>query len=375
MSRKTNRPKLILTQSERQKLEKLSRSRTGKARELHRAKILLEYVDNQNITEIQKNIGVSRVIIYKHIDRAVSAGIDVALRDKYHRPKAPVITEEAKTWVINLACTKPTEHGYAAELWTLSAMAKHTRSHAPTAGHTCLSRAVKATIQRILKSQTIKPHKIKYYLVRKDPEFEKKMEEILVVYREVNYQNENDVALTTVTLSIDEKPGIQALKNIAPDHCPSVDKNSTVRRDYEYKRLGTLSLLAAMDLHSGHIIGQVHDRHRSREFTMLLKEIDNYYPRNLTIRLILDNHSAHISKESMAYLLTRPNRFIYVHTPVHGSWLNMIESFFSKFTRSVLKGIRIQSKAELKDRILLGLSEINNTPVVYKWKNFSFDLI
>jgi len=137
--------------------------------------------------------------------------------------------------------------------------------------------------------------------------------------------------------------------------------------------LGTLSILAALDLHSGKVIAKVHDRHRSREFITLLKAIDTAYPKDVSIRIILDNHSSHISKETMQYLASRPNRFIYVHTPKHGSWLNMVESLFSKMARSFLKSIRVGSKAELKDRILKGIEEINQMPVVFKWKRFDFN--
>lgn len=141
-------------------------------------------------------------------------------------------------------------------------------------------------------------------------------------------------------------------------------------RDYEYKRHGTLSILASLDLHDGHVVAQVEDRHRSREFVALLKQLDTYYPPGATIRIILDNHSAHISKETRAYLATRPNRFKYVHTPTHGSWLNLVETLFGKMAHTFLKQIRVKSKAELKERILLGIGEINAAPVVHRWKKF-----
>ena len=99
---------------------------------------------------------------------------------------------------------------------------------------------------------------------------------------------------------------------------------------------------------------------------------DDYYPKDCTIRIILDNHSAHISKETMSYLATRPNRFSYVRTPKHGSWLNLVETFFSKISRTFLRRIRVESKQELKDRILLGIQEINAEPVVHCWKKFDF---
>ena len=112
------------------------------------------------------------------------------------------------------------------------------------------------------------------------------------------------------------------------------------------------------------------DRHRSREFILLLKELDEYYPANCTIRIILDNHSSHISKETMNYLKTKPNRFIYVHTPTHGSWLNLIETYFSKISRTFLKHIRVESKDELKERILKGIKETNAGTCYSSLENF-----
>jgi len=373
MPRKSDRPKLKLGEAERDKLSKLSQARTAPRREGERASILLNYADGKSISSIKRELKVSRPTIYKCIDKALAAGVETGLKDKFHAPKQPIITEEAKAWVVNLACTKPKEHGYAAELWTLAHLAKHTRNHAPASGHECLSRAGKVTIHRILKAHPVRPHKMKYYLEKRDEEFEQKMQELLIVYGEVNLQNaekSNETDKKIVTLSIDEKPGIQAIKNTAPDLPPKPGAFPQMARDYEYKRLGTVSLLAALDLHDGHVIAQVHDRHRSREFVSLLKEIDDYYPDTWTIRITLDNHSAHISKETMSYLASRPNRFVYVHTPKHGSWLNLIETFFSKISRTFLRHIRVESKEELKQRILKGIAEINADPVVHKWKNF-----
>jgi transposase len=376
MPRKSLRPKLQLDESQRQKLLKIGQSRTAPIREVQRATILLKYADGEAISGIKKELNVSRPTIYKCIDKALAAGIETGLKDKYHRAKDPVITEEAKAWVINLACTKPKDHGYAAEIWTLAHLAKHTRKHAPAAGHECLKRSAKATIYRILKSQPLQPHKVRYYLEKRDEEFDKKMHEVLVVYKEVNARddNQNEQDNKIITVSIDEKPGIQAIKNVAPDLPPKPGKYSQMGRDHEYRRLGTMSLLAALDLHNGHIIAQVHEQHRSKEFISLLKELDDYYPKDSVIRLILDNHSAHISKETMSYLAARPNRFIYVHTPKHGSWLNLIESFFSKIARTFLKHIRVESKEELKERILKGIEEINAEPVVHRWNNFNLTI-
>ncbi len=376
MARKTERAQLSLSVEQKNKLEQISKSRKGPLREVQRAQILLLYADDLPISQIQELTKVSRPSIYKCIDKALAAGPDAGLKDYYHRPFEPTITDGAKAWVINLACTKPKDKGLAAELWTLSELAKYSRQHAPEAGHHCLSKAAKATIWRILSADAVKPHKLEYYLERRDPNFEQKMQEVLMVYQEVNLQNDEkgDTLPSIITVSVDEKPGVQAIQNIAPDLPPKPGKHKTVSRDYEYKRLGTLSILAALDLHSGHIIGQVHERHRSREFIELLKELDTRYPPECTIRVVLDNHSAHISKETMAYLASRPGRFIYVHTPKHGSWLNLVEAAFSKMARTFLRHIRVSSKAELKARILKGIEEINSAPVVYRWKKFDLEI-
>lgn len=139
-------------------------------------------------------------------------------------------------------------------------------------------------------------------------------------------------------------------------------------RDYEYERLGTVSLLAGLDLHTGRVIEIVRDRHASADFIALLTKLDEVYPRQARIRLLLDNHSAHISKETQAWLKLHPQRFEFVFTPRHGSWLNIVETMFSKMTRSMLRGIRVASKQELIDRIHLYFAEVNTDPVIFRWK-------
>lgn len=365
---------LVLTAEQRQLLEGLSASRTGAAREVERARILLQYHAGSNPSAIQRALNISRVTIYHCVHKALEMGVEAGLKDTFHRPRDPVIGIAGKAWVVHLACTKPKDLGYAAELWTRHALAAHVRQHAQAAGHPSLARAAKSTVQRILDEPQLKPHRVKYYLERRDPEFETKMKEVLLVYQEVLVQNEaaatSGVIPTVVTVSIDEKPGVQAIENTARDLPPVPGKHPSVGRDYEYKRHGTLSILASLDLHDGHVVARVEERHRSREFVALLKDLDAYYPAGVTIRVILDNHSAHISKETRAYLATRPNRFTYVHTPKHGSWLNLVETLFGKMAHTFLRQIRVKSRAELEQRILLGIAEINAAPVVHRWKKF-----
>jgi transposase len=373
MAGKSKLPPLTLTPEEEKRLETLQASRIAPVREAERARILLRYRAGDNPSAIQRNLGVSRVTIYHCLHKALQMGIEAGLKDAFHRPKAPVITDADKAWVVHLACSQPKELGYAAELWTRQSLATHVRQQAVVAGHPSLALAAKATVQRILDEQHLQPHKVRYYLERRDPEFEPKMKEVLMVYQEVAVQNQTPAppgAESVITVSVDEKPGVQAIENTTPDLPPVPGKHPAIGRDHEYIRHGTLSILAALDLHDGHVVARVEERHRSREFVALLKDMDAYYPTGMTIRLILDNHSAHISKETRAYLATRPNRFSYVHTPKHGSWLNLVETLFGKMARTFLRQIRVKSKAELKERILRGIAEINAAPVVHRWKKF-----
>jgi len=378
MARKTGRAALALSIEQRTMLEGLAGSRASSLREVERAKILLAYAQGKAPTEIQRLLGVSRPTIYKCIDKALAAGVNTGLRDRFHRPHAPQISDEAKAWVIDLACRKPNSLGMAAELWTLSALAAYVASHAAAAGFPRLSRAGKTTVWRILDAHELKPHRVRYYLEQRDTQFERKMAEVLMVYRDVNLYRAEAVhdarPLPVYTVSVDEKPGVQALGTTAPDLPPVPGKYCGIGRDHEYVRHGTLSILAALDLHTGEIIANVELRHRSVEFVALLRRLDEHYPPEAIIRVVLDNHSAHISKETMAYLASRPGRFEYVHTPKHGSWLNLVESAFSKMARSFLRHIRVASLDELKQRILKGIDEMNAHPVRFQWKSFDFQM-
>ena len=374
MARASKRPKLVLTDEEKKHLDQLRQSRTAAFRDVQRAQVLWRYHAGETVSQIARALKMTRKSVLKWIDKALQMGVQAGMKDTSHKPREAVITDDAKAWVVHLACCKPKELGYAAELWTRSALARHVRGHAAQAGYPALDKAAKATVQRILDAQALHPHKIHYYLERRDPRFLPKMREVLLVYQQVALQNEamqNGAAQPLViTVSVDEKPGVQAIGNTAPDLPPVAGKYSTVARDHEYIRYGTWSILAGLDLHDGHVTARVEERHRSVEFIALLKDLDARYPPECTIRLILDNHSSHISKETRDYLATRPNRFKYVLTPTHGSWLNIVETLFGKMTRTFLRQIRAQSRAELKERILLGIAEINAMPVVHRWKAF-----
>ena len=298
-------------------------------------------------TRSSRAIGVTDQTVERCLRRAERFGVIAALDDSPRPGRERVITEEARTFVVDLACRKPKGLGYPHELWTTRLLTRHIREHGPAAGHECLANLAQGMLCKILAAYEIKPHKVRYYLERRDPLFDEKMAEVLCVYREVELLKQSGSALERESaplaiISYDEKPGIQAIGTTAPDLPPEPLRHGCLARDHEYVRHGTLSLLAGIDLVTGAVHASVEERHRSREFIGFLQKLDATYPSSTAIKLILDNHSAHISKETKAWLATQPEgRFTFVFTPKHGSWLNLVEGFFSKLARSALRYIRV----------------------------------
>jgi len=365
----SRRPKLKLSEEGIGWLERLSQSRSEPAGRVERAEILLRYYTDQTVSGIAAALRTNRPKVERCIARALELGVGAALPDLPGRGRRPRLSAEARAWVVALACQKPKELGYAQELWTTRLLAKHVRKRCVAAGHPSLQRLARGTVSKILRANTVQPHKIRYYLEQRDPAFESKMKQVLHVYQQVELWHKAGAPSELIAvLSYDEKPGIQALENTAPDLPPVPGQYAAVGRDHEYIRHGTLSLLAGIDLWNGEVLGLVRERHRSAEFIEFLHLASAHYPASARIRLVLDNHSAHISRETRAYLATVPNRFEFVFTPTHGSWLNLIESFFGKMAKTLLRGIRVASKEDLKTRIEMYLREVNEDPVVFRWK-------
>jgi len=364
------RPKqndVTLTADEITELQKIIRTRTAEARTVQRARILLYSAEGMSNTAIAEKLDINRRSVYNCIEKYAAAGMDAALGDLAGRGRPGTITDDEKAWIISIACQKPIVFGYAQELWTMSKLQYQIHAACESVGYPNLKAIAISAIWSILNDAEIKPHKVRYYLEKRDPEFGEKMHDVLIVYKRLEIQFETKDNHGTVTLSYDEKPGIQAIGNTAVDLLPGKEYGF-IGRDSEYKRFGTVSLLAGMDLYTGEIIPLVSNTHKSSDFIEFLKILDQKYDEDLKIRIVLDNHSAHTSKETMKYLASRSGRFEFVFTPKHGSWLNLIESFFSKMAKAFLRGIRVGSKEELIERIYLYMDEVNAAPVVYRWK-------
>lgn len=365
---------ITLTNEEVLYLQSLTRQRTIQAQVVDRAKMLLYKAQGASNSDIAERLDVNINTVKLCLSKFREGGVQRALFDDKRKGRPVEITDDAIAWIISIACQRPADLGYAQELWTLKNLHQYIQNHAEEAGYSRLTTITKPMVQKILNQSEIKPFKIKYYCEKRDPDFETKMHDVLVVYKQVEMQfDENgDIIVSTDspmihTISCDEKPGIQAIATTSDDLRPT-EGNSCVYRDYEYKRLGTLSLIAGIDLLTGIAIPVVGETHKSSDFICLLKKLDEMYPEGDVIRIICDNHSAHKSKEVQNYLATKPEgRYVFVFTPKHASWLNLIECFFSKMTKQMLKGIRVKSKQELADRIYQYFDEINKEPVVFHW--------
>src|ERR1700740_907569 len=236
---------------QRQRLLDVSRARTKPRSRVERARIILSYLEELSAYAVARTIGVTQQTVTRCIGRAGELGVIAALDDRPRAGRDPVITLEAKTWLVALACQKPKELGYPHELWTTRLLAAHARERGRPTGHPSLAKLAQGTVCKILAEHAVKPHKVRYYLEQRDPEFEPKMTEILCVYRQVAVLREHGQSAASAgegmdgslaIISYDEKPGIQAIGTTAPDLPPLPGRRPTVMRDHEYKRHGTVTL-------------------------------------------------------------------------------------------------------------------------------------
>lgn len=366
---------ITLSDKDRSYLETQTKARTIQAQTVTRARILLLKADGMSIDAIADKVDMNRKSIMLCINKYLEGGVENALFDAPGRGRNAEITDDEKAWIISIACQKPVDLGYSAEVWTRALLTKHINKFAEGAGHLRLSTISQSKVRSILEEADIKPNKITYYCEKRDPDFDEKMHNVLLVYKQLSLQFDENGQLLPFSedgqvvhvLSYDEKTGIQATANTSEDLLPD-ENHRSISRDYEYKRLGTVALLAGIDLQTGEAIPLVRDRHSSKEYIEFLSLLDAKYPKGDKIRLVLDNLKVHTSEETRKYLAKVPGRFEFVFTPKHGSWLNLVEGFFSKLTRQFLKGIRVKTKEELVKRIYKYFDEVNADPIVYHWK-------
>ena len=375
---------VALGERDREMLERLARMRTAQAQTVTRARILLLRDSGETLVSIAERVGLAADSVRLCVTKYLEGGVERALSDGARSGRPREIDDADRAFVVDLACQRPADLGYAAELWTNDLLTAHVRKVAEAAGHPRLATVATGSARDILADAQIKPHKMAHCCERRDPNFKAKMHNVLLLYKQLSFRFDEDgnpvpweEGREVHVLSYDEKPGIQAVANTAPDLRPEAGGagdaggaggRGTVRRDYEYRRLGTLSLLASIDLPAGEATPLAGETHKSSDYVEFLKILDGKYPKGDLIRIVLDNVSARTSTETRRYLATVPGRFEFVSAPRHGSWPDLVEGFFSRMTRQMLRGIRVSSKDELKERILRYFKEVNAEPVVYRWK-------
>ena len=212
-----------------------------------------------------------------------------------------------------MACVKPKARGDAEELWTTRLLARRVRERCEQTAHPSLAQLAPGTASKIAVSCRLRPHKIKDYMEKRDRAFEEKMAQVLVIDKLVPLAREREAV------------------GVAPQ--------------------APLILMAGLDLLTRHIHRTVVERNSSREFVAFPRQLDAAYPAEVRSRLVLDHHAADASKKTRKYLATTANGFEFVFRPVHGSWLNLVESIFAKLTNSLLRDMWVETKEELKERI------------------------
>jgi transposase len=292
------------------------------------------------VQQIAQQLGVSRPMVWRWQQRFAEQGVDGLLRDKTRRPGKAPIAAETVAQVVSLTCGQPpgeTTH------WTGRAMAK-------VAGISLRS------VQRIWQAHQLQPHRTRSFKRSRDPNFEAKLVDIVGLYL--------DPPDHAVVLTIDEKSQIQALDRTQPGLPLKKGRCGTMTHDY--KRHGTTTLFAALNVLDGSVIGRCMQRHRHEEFIRFLNAVERTVPQGKTIEAVVDNYATHKHPKVKAWLKRHP-RWRFHFTPTSGSWLNAVETFFSTLTRQRIRRGSFQSITDLQVAINRYLNEHNADPRPFVW--------
>ncbi|MGH2846392.1 MAG: IS630 family transposase [Thermoleophilaceae bacterium] len=333
-------PPLPMTDSQREVLGKLSRSRTAPVREAQRARVLLKAADGEPNTAIAASAGVSATTVKAWRERFSAEGLKGLGGVRAGRGRKPQISQ-AKVAEIVRATLEDTPPGETH--WSCRTMAK-AQGVSP------------ATVQRIWSARGLKPHKVKTFKLSNDKQLEDKLVDIVGLYLNPPEQ--------AVVLCLDEKSQIQALDRTQPSLPMKKGRAGTMTHDY--KRNGTTTLFAALDVLTGAVIGQCMPRHRHEEFLKFLKIIDREVPKRLQIHLVLDNYATHKQANVKAWLAKHP-RFHLHFTPTSSSWLNMVERFFGKLEDKATRRGIFTSVPDLIAAIEAYLTATDENPTPFVW--------
>jgi transposase len=335
---------VIVSDEDRARLAAVIGDRNRPQKHVARARIVLLSADRLPVLRIGTAVGVGRTTVWRWQQRFAATGVDGLLCDKTRPPGTVPLPAETVERVVTLTCAEPpgeTTH------WTGRAMAA-------AVGISLTS------VQRIWKAHALQPHRLRTFKRSKDPEFADKLRDIVGLY--VN------PPAHAIVLSIDEKSQIQALDRTQPGLPLKPGKCGTLTHDY--KRHGTTTLFAALNILEGTVFGRCMQRHRHQEFLRFLNAIEREVPAGKLIHVVLDNVATHKTPEVMRWL-TRHPRWVFHFTPTSASWLNAVETFFSALTRRRLRRGVFRSIADLQAAINRYLKEHNNDPKPFVWTKTS----
>jgi transposase len=330
----------LVSADDRARLEAIAADRNRAQKHVARARIILASVERLPVAAVAKRAGVGRPAVWRWQRRFAETGVDGLLRDATRKPGKAPLAGATVCRVVALTCAEPPGE---ATHWTGRAMAK-------AAGISLRS------VQRIWQAHRLQPHRIRTFKRSSDPEFAAKLEDILGLYV--------DPPKHAIVLSVDEKSQIQALDRTQPGLPIKPGKAGTVTHDY--KRNGTTTLFAALDVLEGTVLGRCMQRHRHQEFLRFLNAIERAVPAGKLIHAIIDNYGSHKHPKVLRWLGRHP-RWLFHFTPTAGSWLNAVETFFSALTRRRLKHGSFHSVVDLQAAINRYIAEHNDDPKPFTW--------
>jgi transposase len=326
--------------ADRARLEAVVANRNSPQKHVWRARIVLLTADGLGTVEIMRRTGKSKTCVWRWQERFMAAGVDGLLRDKTRPSRVPPLSAEVVERVVALTQSDPPGE---VTHWTGAAMAE-------AAGISVSS------VQRIWRSHGLQPHRVRQFKLSSDPQFAAKLHDIVGLYV--------DPPAHAIVLSVDEKSQIQALDRTQPGLPLKRGRAGTMTHDY--KRNGTTTLFAALDVLDGTVIGRCMQRHRHQEFIRFLNTIEREVPAGKIVHTILDNYGSHKHPKVRAWLGRHP-RFVFHYTPTSCSWLNAVEGFFAKLTKRRLKRGVFRSIVELQAAIRRFLAETNGSPKPFTW--------
>lgn len=329
-----------VTKEDRRRLEAVVSDRNAPQKHVWRARIILATADGCGTAEVMRRSGRSKPVVWRWQERFMREGVDGLLRDKTRKPGKPPLPADTVRRVVDLALGPPpgeTTH------WTGRMLAK-------AAGISLRS------VQRILEAHQLAPHRLCTFKLSKDPKFAEKLRDIVGLYV--------DPPAHAVVLSVDEKSQIQALDRTQPGLPMKSGRAGTMTHDY--KRHGTTTLFAALNVLDGTVIGRNMQRHRHQEFIRFLNTIEAQVPVGKVIHAIVDNYATHKHPKVIAWL-TRHPRWTFHFTPTSASWLNAVEGFFAKLTRRRLQRGVFHSLVDLQAAINRFVAETNDDPKPFVW--------